>query len=343
MSEFVDFKALRKSLSFERVLEHYGISVKKQRGNRHVGYCPLATHQGKKKSPSFSAKLDIGVWQCFGCKASGNLLDFAVRMEGLNPENMQDLRQVALKLQETFGAPSAPQLPPAKVQIPVKKPAPSPPAKNLPVIVNPPLDFELQNLDVDHPYLKGRGFLPETIERFGLGYCNRGLMKGRVVIPLHDADDNLVGYAGRLVDDAAVSEYNPKYKFPSSRERDGKLLEFRSSLLVYNANRLTWPMEDLIVVEGFASVWWLTQHGYADCVAVTGNSCSDEQGQIMVGGLVPDGRLWILTDGDEGGEHCAESIFSQVAPYRYVRWVKLPKGQPTDYTPGDLEKLFGPA
>jgi DNA primase len=220
-----------------------------------------------------------------------------------------------------------------------KAPA-SQPAKNLPVVINPPLDFELQNLDPDHPYLKSRRFLPETIKHFGLGYCNRGLMKGRVVIPLHDTDDNLVGYAGRLADDLEVSEYNPKYKFPSSRERDGKLLEFRSSHLVYNANRLTWPMEDLIVVEGFPSVWWLTQHRYADCVALMGNSCSDEQARIIVSGLVPDGRVWIMSDGDSGGEYCAESIFAQIAPYRCVRWVKLSHGQPTDYTPGDLEKFF---
>lgn len=341
MSAFVDFKALRKSLSFERVLEHYGVSIKKQRGNRHVGYCPLPTHQGQRKSPSFSAKLDIGVWQCFGCKASGNVLEWAVRMEGLDPENMQDLRKVALQLQEKFGAPTISARPlVAKALVPLKKPVPTPPAKILPVIVNPPLDFELQNLDLEHPYLKERGFLPETIERFGLGYCNRGLMKGRVVIPLHDLEDNLVGYAGRLVDDTMVNEYHPKYKFPSSREHEGKLLEFKKSLLVYNANRVSWPLEDLIVVEGFASVWWLTQLGYADCVAVMGNSCSEAQAEIIVSGIVPNGRLWILSDGDEGGEHCAESLFTQVGPHRCVRWLKLPKGQPTDYTPGDLERLM---
>jgi DNA primase len=340
MSQFVDFKALRKSLSFERVLEHYGVTVKRQKGSRHVGFCPLPSHQGKRRSPSFSAKLDVGVWQCFGCKASGNVLDFGVYMSGLDPKNRQHLRQVALELQEKFGAPAVARPPSALALKAVAKAPAAPPAKNLPVVINPPLDFQLQNLDPDHPYLKSRGFLPETIKHFGLGYCNRGLMKGRVVIPLHNVDDNLVGYAGRLADDLEVSEYNPKYRFPSSRERDRKLLEFRSSHLVYNANRLTWPMEDLIVVEGFPSVWWLTQHRYSDVVALMGNSCSDEQARIIVSGLVPDGRVWIMSDGDSGGEHCAESIFSQIAPYRCVRWVKLSRGQPTDYTPGDLEQLF---
>jgi DNA primase len=335
MSQFVDFKALRKSLSFEKVLKHYGIDVKIQRGNRHVGFCPLPTHQGKKKSRSFSAKLDHGVWQCFGCKESGNVLDFFLVMEGFDPSNRMEVREGALKAQEIFGAPEVPSQRADSPSGNESKDA-SPPAKNLPVVVNPPLDFELKNLDVEHPYLKGRGFLPETIKYFGLGYCNRGLMKGRVVIPLHDIDNRLVGYAGRIADDVAISEYCPKYKFPSSRERDGTLLEFRSSYLVYNANRIPTGL----VVEGFPSVWWLTQHGYPHCIAVMGNSCSEEQGRLIVSRLAPDGKLWILTDGDKGGDDCAESVFARVAPERWVRWVKLLEDQPTDCTPGDFQSLL---
>src|SRR5262249_34339817 len=148
-------------------------------------------------------------------------------------------------------------------------------AKKLPVVINPPLDFELKDLDYDHPYLKGRGLYPETIKEFGLGYCNRASMKGRIVIPLHDTSNNLVGYAGRIVDDSLIDEANPKYKFPSSRERDGKLLEFRSSHLVYNANRLFFLIQDLVVVQGFASVWWLTQCGYPDVVGLMDSTCSE--------------------------------------------------------------------
>ncbi len=105
MSEWVDFKALRKSLSFAEVLKFYGVEVK-ARGNRHQGFCPLPTHTGKRRSPSFSAKLDWGVWQCFGCRASGNILDFALRMEGHDPRDEKALRAVALKLQAKFGAPT---------------------------------------------------------------------------------------------------------------------------------------------------------------------------------------------------------------------------------------------
>ena len=79
----------------------------------------------------------------------------------------------------------------------------------MPTVVNAPLDFALKNLDPDHPYLSGRGFTPETIARFGLGYCSRGLMKDRIAIQLHNGEGKLIGYSGRVVDDAAITEENP--------------------------------------------------------------------------------------------------------------------------------------
>ncbi len=341
MGEWINFRELRKSLSFEKVLGSYGVEVKKKGpGNRHIGFCPLPTHRGKKKSPSFSAKLDYGVWQCFGCKASGNVLDFAIQMEGKDPDNRQDLREVALKLRGLFGIEAGSKPSSARTAGPPATKPNGAPRKKLPVVVNSPLDFELKDLDREHPYLKGRGFTAETIEHFGLGFCNRGLMKGRVVIPIHNTDGDLVGYAGRLVDDNAIDEKNPKYLFPGPRERNGKLLEFHKSLLAYNAHRLTWPMEDLIVVEGFPACWWLTQWGYTNVVALMGSSCSEEQARLIVSGIVPDGRVWIFADADDGGDKCAASALTQIVPHRFCRWVKLSNGQPTDCTPGDLAQLL---
>ena len=229
MSDWINFRDIRQSLSFEAVLMHYGVTIKKQHGNRHVGRCPLPMHIGKGKTPSFSAKLDIGVFQCFSCKAHGTVLHFAALMEGLDPDDPQDLRTVALKLRDVFltTVMAAPK------KKPVRKESSTPPpagttGSNLPVLINPPLDFELKDLDYEHPYLKGRGFHAQTIRHFGLGVCSRGLMKGRVVIPLHDATGRLVGYAGRVVDDAMVSDDNPRYRLPGRREREGRIIEFKN-------------------------------------------------------------------------------------------------------------------
>lgn len=339
MSTWVDFRALRKSLSFEKVLEQYGVAVRRKPGNRHVGPCPLPTHTGKKRSPSFSAKLGFGVWHCFSCGAGGNVLEFAVRMEGLDPANRQDLRKVALQLQERYGVPSPVPEPERRAR---EAAARTPDTRaSLPVIVNPPLDFELKDLDYEHPYLRDRGFYPETIRHFGLGYCNRGLMKGRVVIPLHDSQGRLIGYAGRLVDDAAVCDRSPKYLFPGNRERNGQRIEFRKSLFVYNGCRIKGPVDDPIVVEGFASVWWLHQLGFPQTVAVMGASCSAGQAEAMARLVTPDGRTWILSDGDEAGAACAASVAGAVAAFRWCRRVPLAHGQqPTDLTAEDVTRML---
>ena len=52
--------------------------------------------------------------------------------------------------------------------------------------------------------------------------------------------------------------------------------------------------------------------------------------------------LWIMPDGDEAGEKCADAVFGTVAPERFVRWVKLGKDEePEDYSPEMLKDIFG--
>src|SRR5438093_11163709 len=152
MATWIDFKKLRQSLSFEAVLRHYGVELK-IRDKQHHGFCPLPNHKGKRNSPSFSANLEKGIFQCFGCGAKGNVLEFAAMMENVDPKNGTELHKVAVKLQERFcpaNAQSAPS--PASP----KQPTPEP-ARELPVVANAPLDFQLKGLDENHPYLRGRG------------------------------------------------------------------------------------------------------------------------------------------------------------------------------------------
>ena len=338
MKTWIDFKGLRKKLDFEQVLRHYGVEVKRK-GNQHQGFCPLPNHQGKKNSPSFSANLERGIFQCFGCGAKGNVLEFAAMMEKADPKDGAALHKVAGELQKRFcpelGATSTETKPPAK------KPEKTEPKSDLPVVVNAPLDFELKGLDRKHPYLLNRGFSQETIDHFGLGFCSRGLLKDRVAIPLHDHEGRLVGYAGRVVDDATISEDNPRYRFPGKRERDGKIFEFRKTLFLYNGFRVKAPVDDLIVVEGFASVWWLHQNGLPSVVATMGSDCSEKQAGLIVSLVKPNGRVWIAPDGDKAGERYAQTLLLLVSPYRFVRWVKMADGkQPTGLSGEQLKTSF---
>jgi len=341
-TNWIDFKALRACLDFAQVLEHYKVEVKRK-GDQHHGFCPLPNHNGKRNSPSFSANLEKGIFQCFGCGAKGNILDFAALMENSDPRDGTALREVAIKLQRRFcpelGETSGkPEKPGARKPVPPKK---ADPKDELPVIVNQPLDFELKGLDAEHPYLLKRDFTPETIAHFGLGFCSRGMLKDRIAIPLHDYQGKLVGYAGRVVDDATISEDNPRYRLPGARERGGKIFDFRKTLFLYNGFRIKAPVDDLIVVEGFTGVWWLDQNGLPDVVSTMGADCSEKQAEIIVSLVKPNGRVWIAPDGDKAGERHAQTMLSLISRHRFVRWVKMAEDkQSTDLSREELKTRF---
>jgi DNA primase len=330
MGQWIDFKELRSRLDFAEVLRHYGVELN-VKGDQHHGFCPLPLHEGKAKSRSFSANLKKGIWQCFGCNQKGNLLDFAVLMEQADLKNGNEVRGVAFDLWEKF----------VDAMAVAKKPKERAKETDDEVVVNEPLDFALKGLDPNHPYLRSRGFTAETIARFGLGYCSRGLLTRRIAIPLHNREGKLIGYAGRVVDDESITEENPKYKLPGKRRRKGVIHEFRKSLVLYNAHRIYAPAESVVVVEGFASVWWLSQAGIHNAVATMGAACSEEQANTIVSLVHEAGTVWTFTDGDSAGERCGESILMQVAPHRLTRWVKMEAGkQPTGYLPIELRAQF---
>ncbi len=339
MATWVNFKNLREQLNFATVLRHYGVEIK-AKGEQHQGFCPLPLHNGKRNSPSFSANLARGIFQCFGCGAKGNLLEFAAMMEKVDPNDGTGLRKVALGLQERF-CPELRRNPEAKRKARPKETAETGPAKIVAAMINPPLDFELKGLDPAHAYPLSRGFTRETIAHFGLGFCSRGLLKERLALPLHNQKGRLIGYAGRVVDDTKVSEDNPRYRFPGKREREGKVFEFRKTQFLYNGFRIKTPVDNVIAVEGFTSVWWLHQNGLPHVVATMGADCSEKQAELVASLVKPDGHVWLMADGDAAGERFAQSFLIRVSPHRVVRWVKLGKDrQPTDLSGEELKALF---
>jgi CHC2 zinc finger/Toprim domain len=335
---------------------------------------------GRPRSPSFSANLERKIWQCFSCGASGNVMEFGALMENLNPKDGAEFYKVAIHFDGLFnggkiggkiagntgnkisanhhddsyptsGKPSPMPVASTQLQIPNEesadnghsKPAASvvpAPATNLSIVINPPLTFELKDLDMAHGYLPSRGFTPETIAHFGLGYCSRGLMKGRVVVPLKDSSGALVGYAGRVGDDEAINADCPRYLLPSSREIKGERLEFHKSLFLYGGYGIVKPVNDLIVVEGFTALWWLWQHSYHNVVALMGSTCSSEQAALILQHTKPKGRIWYFGDGDAAGIKCAKDTMLMLAAARSVRLVLEEGKQPTDFSESELKQVL---
>ena len=161
--------------------------------------------------------------------------------------------------------------------------------------INPPLKFALKSLDAAHPYLTERGLTAETIAHFGVGLCTgKGIMAGRIAIPIHNEQGELVAYAGRWPGDPPDDE--GKYKLPAG---------FHKSHVVYNLHRAKELAKEkgLIVVEGFFDCMRLHQAGVFNVVALMGSSLSEEQEAASTSmRWVRSGKIALMFDEDEAGD-----------------------------------------
>ena len=55
----------------------------------------------------------------------------------------------------------------------------------------------LSYLRADHEHVVGLGVLAETAAFFGCGHAPKGIMRGKLAIPIHDRDGRLMAYCGR--------------------------------------------------------------------------------------------------------------------------------------------------
>jgi DNA primase len=314
----VDFRAVKEAAGFEPILARYGIELA-PKGKELVGRCPF--HEESR--PSFRVNTEKRVFHCFGCGAKGNVLDFVARKEGIS------IKAAALLVGGWLGTTPAEKTPPGASQGPknrsdssqspeaAREPAPEPKTVAPPATdkdVNRPLTFTLK-LDPEHPYLVERGIDPEVAHVFGVGYCSRGLMKGRVAIPIHDADGNLIAYAGRWPGEPPEGE--ERYKLPPG---------FRKGQVLYNLNRVK-GAEELILVEGYWSVMHLHNLG-RQAVALMGRDLSPHQEELLAQSGAR--RLVLLLDGDAPGREAAQALLPRLAHRFSVRLAELPDGTQPD-------------
>lgn len=324
---YINFAAVKAAVSLERILDHYGLlaDLKScgQEGMR--GCCPI--HKGNNPK-EFSVTPGKNLWNCFSvCQEGGNHLKFVTLMEDCG------LNEAAWKLNEWFNLGHEPK---AKApmdsskgrrqksrKVPQSEPAErkhSSEQTDRPEVIegqieetgeNKPLPFRLQNLDATHPYMTERGLSPETIQEFGVAFCSKGIMAGRVVIPIHNHAGELLAYVGRWAGDPP--EGKDKYRLPGG---------FKKSLELFNAHRaFSQPEEQpLIVVEGFFDAIKLHQQGHRKVVALMGTHMSELQEQLIAGNLKPDSQVIVMFDDDKAGHkgrcevagrlalHCAVTI-----------------------------------
>lgn len=309
--DWLDFRAIKSNARFEAVLEHYDTKFTR-RGDELTCRCPF--HDDRK--PSFKVNTAKGVFHCFGCQAKGNVIDFVQRKEG------GTIRQAAQLVIEICDLETTTEEPMMQETNDREKSIREPEG-------NRPLELSLQ-LDVEHPYLEGRGLEPDTVALFGLGHCKRGMMRGRIAIPIHDERGQLVAYAGRW---SGAEEDPPakdgKYKLPP---------KFHKSLVLFNLHRVPADARTVVLVEGFFSVFWIHQVGIPNVVAMMGTALSDQQLALLTNRFK---GVRLFLDGDTAGREAAARIATQLATSLWIRIVTPPEGkQPDELAPAVLTDLL---
>lgn len=316
MSKWVSFKEIKEMVSMTDVLNHYGLFDKlKQKGDYLVGACPI--HKGKNKN-KFHVSLSKNNFNCFGdCQGGGNILDFVSKMEGV------DIRQAGLLLKEWFEIEPGEKKPkkdlPKKAELPKEE------------RVNKPLKFALKYLNPEHPYIKERRLRKETIEEFGLGYCQKGIMAGRIAIPIHNEHGQLVAYIGRWPEDPPEEE--PKYKLPAG---------FHKSLVLYNFHRAieSAKKQGLILVEGVFDCLKVWQAGFPNVSALMGANLSYHQEELILEALAPQGKVLLMFDEDNAGRACRNHVLECLSTKLFVKVISLGKEglQPDSLTEQEIKE-----
>jgi DNA primase len=321
-TEWVSFSEIKAAVTLEMVFARYGIALRRVNKSSLRGKCSLPTHGSDDSKTSFGAQIEKNAWACQsqscvsarGGRRGGNVLDFVAVMESCS------IRDAALKLQDWFLSDGA-------------KPALPVPSQRLAEEgeydgANKPLAFALGGVYSAHPWLEGRGITKETAGAFGVGFFpGKGLMTGRVVIPIHNKTGELVAYAGRALDD----ETEPRYLLPAG---------FNKTQEVYNLHRATRgdASRGVVVVEGFFDTLKVHQAGFSAVVALMGSSLSDTQAELIATNFR---RAIVMLDSDTAGYEALPGVVARLAGVVDVRIAAIPDGcQPDALSAHEIKQIL---
>jgi DNA primase len=322
-----DFDQIKKATDIVRVVESYGIALKKV-GADHVGLCPF--HEDTK--PSLRVTPGKGLFRCPACGAAGNVIQFVAKKEGLTD------REAALKLCASIpGVMRGSELPTAGEE------KPSLPAVDEPMrakLLARVAGFYAKSLFKDRAgldYLKARRLDdPAMLETFSVGYCNGTLRNalpkageiigqlkavgvlnergnevfyGRIVVPVFDATGNVVSLYGRRLDDE-----QPRHLYLKGGHRG-----------VVNGIAAK-TSQSLIVTEAAFDAMSLWAAGFRNAISLYGKDgwTADHETLVRENGVT---EILLALDNDERGREAADALETKLSGLvKSVHRIAWPEG-----------------
>lgn len=304
---------VRERASIVQVISDYVPLTK--RGQNHLGLCPFHSE----KSPSFTVSEQKKIFYCFGCNATGNVITFLMKKEGLAfPEAVRSLaRRYGITIPEhrTDAAPDGREALYAALkaaseffQLELRGPSGEGARDYLKrravtgeLAKAFKIGFAPNRWDGLAGFLRKKGVPVDASVKAGLivkrdnseGYYDR--FRNRVVFPIIDLKGRVIGFGGRSMD----AKTQPKYlNSPESTVfRKGETLFGLSQ-----AKEAIMKEGSVIVVEGYFDLVALHKHGFANTVATMGTALTAEHVRALKGYAK---TIYSLFDADEAGKNAA--------------------------------------
>ncbi|MDD4336922.1 MAG: DNA primase [Firmicutes bacterium] len=317
----------------------------KKVGNRFVGLCPFHTE----RTPSFSVSPDRQLFYCFGCHVGGNVFTFIMKMEGLTfPEAVRRLGQRA-GIDVSTDAESPQERAARERRESIYRVNGLALAYYRQILMRAPYAQRARD------YLKRRRIESDTQEKFKLGYApaswdsllsvlaKKGIQpalayeaglasrasgttryydrfRNRLVFPIVNVYDRIVGFGGRALDDSM-----PKYL----NSPESAVFSKRSNLYGINlASDSIRRSGKAVLVEGYMDVISAHQAGQTNVVATLGTALTTEQARVV---LRYANQVVLCYDADTAGlDATVRGVNTTTALGLDVRVAVLPEGHDPD-------------
>lgn len=269
------------------------VSLKKT-GNSYVGLCPFHNE----KTGSFSVSPRRGIFKCFGCGEGGDVIGFVMKNENIT------FYEAVTKLAQRANI----QLPEVKQRDADASKRRKEKADLMHTINKEAAEFFYNNIKTSETaieYFKKRRLSGQIVKAFWLGYApdgwtslfdylkDKGYTEGdiydaglirrhesgryydyfrnRIMFTIFDANSNIIGFGGRVLDDS-----KPKYL----NSPDSSLFSKSRNLYSFNVAKHS-KKPFVILCEGYMDTIALVTAGYDNTVATLGTAVGEHQAKLL--------------------------------------------------------------
>jgi len=243
---FIDFAALKDRVPIEDAIPKLEL-VLKERNGQWRGPCPVCKSGGDRALVITPAKQ---AFYCFGAKTGGDVIALAAHIRDCGMKEAADYlagNSTVPSRNSTSSRNSSGTVPEERTKEAVRSLQP------------------LTYLQPAHPAVQALGLEEYTCQAFGAGYAAKGIMRGRLAIPIHDWEGDLLAYCGR-----AVKGESPTLIFPNG---------FAPQEHIFNAHRV--GEAELALVRDPLDALLAVQNGVENVVSFLTETISAEQLQRL--------------------------------------------------------------